>query len=48
MLDPNVVEVIHGETYGPPESSIIDKIPQCQVPVTYIAHCGHKMTKIII
>lgn len=46
MLDPNVVEVIHGETYGPPESSIIDKIPQCQVPVTYIAYCGHKMTKI--
>ena len=37
---------MHGETYGPSESSINGKIPQCQVEVTYIADCGHAMTKI--
>jgi len=42
----STIEVIHGELYGPPESSLNEKLPQCLVPVTYIAHCGHSMTKI--
>jgi len=37
---------MHDETYGPPESSFIPKIPQCQVPTAYMAPCGHIMTKI--
>jgi hypothetical protein len=37
---------MYGETYGPSESSINGKIPQCQVEVTYKADCGHAMAKI--
>jgi len=38
--------VMHDEIYGPPESLINPKFLQCQVPVAYMAQCGHIMTKI--
>lgn len=41
-----MVVIMHDEAYGPPESSINPKIPHCQVPIAYMAPCGHIMTKI--
>lgn len=38
--------VYYGESYGPPESILNSSIPQCQVPVTYVANCGHQQAKI--
>ena len=38
--------VSFGQTYGPSEKAFNSKIPECQVPVSYVAPCGHSMPKV--